>query len=358
MLDAYLDYFNGFIIILRHFQIRKIPIRIFHISIWYNIDMETAIEIALASDRNYFRGLAVTACSIAKSAAVEAKLRFHLLHIGLTEEDQKWLANRIRDFHAESEVVFHDVSCFDMSKFPAYASSRMAYARLFLPDLLPDCRYVIYSDVDILWQDDIADFWAIRGSVGLVGCVRELSARTVAQEQRWFEAHGLEFDGSRYFCTGISFYNLDEIRRRDAFKDVLEFGMRYSDFNCPDQAMMYATIGKEVLLLPDRWQQLARLGVAGRGQRMVLHYAGEAPWRISRTTKMLTDAQLLWFDMCAEVFGETKWRSLRKFYKTWEIIVYRAIFLIIFRIPPIHALFRAWLRRTGRGPFEESFHAG
>lgn len=84
---------------------------------------------------------------------------------------------------------------------------------------------------------------------------------------------------------------------------------------------------------------------------MVLHYAGEAPWKVSRVTRMLTDTQLLWFDACAEVFGETKWRSLRKFYQVWEIVAYRAIFLTIFRIPPLQALFRAWLRRTGRGPF-------
>ena len=98
--------------------------------------------------------------------------------------------------------------------------------------------------------------------------------------------------------------------------------------------------------------ELNRRGVVGGA--FELPDAGEAPWKASRITKMLTDVQLLWFDMCAEVFGETRWQSLRKFYKAWEIIVYRAIFLMIFRIPPIHALFRAWLRRTGKGPFEES----
>ena len=53
---------------------------------------EGFVEIALASDRNYFRGLAVTACSIAKSADRAATLRFHILHIGLTDEDRRWLA--------------------------------------------------------------------------------------------------------------------------------------------------------------------------------------------------------------------------------------------------------------------------
>ena len=327
--------------------------------ICYNIDMETAIEIALASDRNYFRGLAVAACSIAKSADATAKLRFHLLHAGLTEDDQRWLANRIRNFHVESEVVFYDVSSADMSDFPVYASSRMPYARLLLPRILPTVGHVIYSDVDVLWSADVSRLWALRTSIPLVGCVRELSSGTLKMEREWFGKNGLPFDETRYFCTGISLYHLSEIRRRDAFAAVLEFGRNYKGYNCADQSMMYGALGREVSHLPDCWQTFPRNGVrTKRGEPVVLHYAGEAPWKASRMTKMLTDTQLLWFDMCAEVFGETRWRSLRKFYKAREIIVYRAVFLAIFRIPPIHALFRAWLRRTGRGPFEESFHAG
>lgn len=317
--------------------------------------METAIEIALASDRNYFRGLAVAACSIAKSAAVEAKLRFHILHIGLTEDDQNWLANRIRSYHLESDIVFHDVSDADMSDFPVYASSKMPYARLLLPQILSPVKFVIYSDVDVLWSADVSDLWALRKSIPLVGCVRELSSGTLKMEQQWFCKNGLPFDAAHYFCTGISLYNLNEIHRRDAFAAVLEFGRNYKGYNCADQSMMYGALGKEVTLLPDRWQTFPRNGVKTKcGEPVVLHYAGEAPWKASRITKMLTDTQLLWFDMCAEVFGETKWQSLRNFYKVWEIVAYRAVFLAIFRIPPLHALFRAWLRRTGRGPFDES----
>ena len=316
---------------------------------------ESFVEIALASDRNYFRGLAVTACSVAKSADRAATLRFHILHIGLTEEDRRWLAGRIRSFHAASEVVYHDVETVDMSDFPVYASSRMTYVRLILPRLLLDCEYVLYIDVDILWQDDVVSLWNLRRSVELFGCVREPSAGTVAMERKWFLGNELPFDEARYFCAGISLYNLTEIRRRDAFAAVLEFGRTHKGFNCADQSMMYGALGREVTLLADKWQTFPRNGVkAKRGEPVVLHYAGEAPWKASRITRMLTDTQLLWFDMCAEVFGETRWQSLRKFYKVWEIAVYRAVFLAIFRIPPLHALFRAWLRRTGRGPFEES----
>lgn len=317
--------------------------------------MDECVEIALASDRNYFRGMAVTACSIAKHADERSKIRFHLLHIGFTEDDKVWLTEKIKAFHRLSEIVYYDVSDVDMSDFPVYASSKMTYARLVLPRLLPGIRYVLYSDVDILWLDDICGLWALRESVGLFGCVREPSAATVAIEYKWFSAEDLPFDADRYFCAGISLYNLNEVRRRDAFSAVLEFGRTHKGYNCADQSMLYGALGDEVFLLPDKWQVFPRNGVPGKkGDPMVLHYAGEAPWKFSRLSRMLTDVQLLWFEMAAEVFGETKWRSLRRFYSAWEIVVYRMIFLLIFRLPPVHALFRAWLKKSGRGPFEEA----
>ena len=317
--------------------------------------MDDVVEIALLSAWNYFRGMAVACCSIARRADPEAFLRFHILQSQFTEEGMRWLEDRIKSFHVHSEVVFHDVSEVDQLDLPAYSASKMTYARLLLPKLLPEAEAVVYSDVDTLWFADVCELWKLRHEVPLVGCSREQSAGTLAMERAWFESNGLPFDERRYFCAGVAVYNLCEIRQRDAFAPVLEFGRTHRGYNCADQSMMYGAIGNEVTLLPDKWQTFPRNGIkTKRGEPIVLHYAGEAPWKASRITKMLTDTQLLWFDMCAEVFGETKWRSLRKFYKVWEIVAYRAVFLAIFRIPPLHALFRVWLRRTGRGPFEES----
>lgn len=87
-----------------------------------------------------------------------------------------------------------------MSDFPVYASSRMTYARLMLPRLLSNYNYVLYVDVDVLWIEDVWELWNIRQSIGLFGCVREPSARTVEMERRWFTENGMPFDESRYLA--------------------------------------------------------------------------------------------------------------------------------------------------------------
>ncbi len=314
--------------------------------------MDDVVEIALAADRNYFCGMMVTACSIAKHAQQEARLRFNLLTLGFHDEDRQALDMAIKKCHPKSDVLFHDMAGVDLSDYPTYYSSQMAYARLLLPDILAPSRYVVYVDVDVLWMDDIVALWGLCGDVELVGCVKEHSAGTLEMERKWFSENGLPFDAENYFCTGISVYNLDAIRRENAFSAVFEFGRKYHGFHCADQSMMYGVLAKRVALLPDRWQVFPRLGV--NKTTKVLHYAGEAPWRCSKMTHMLTDTQLLWFEMCAECFGESRWQSLRRFYGAKEIIIGRSIFLMIFRLPPCRWLFKRWLKATGRGVFNES----
>lgn len=313
------------------------------------------MEIALAADLNYFCGMTVSACSIAMSASKAVRLRFHLLHLGFAETHRRQIEEAIALRHPDSEVVFIDMRHADLSRFPLYAESRMAYARLFLPELLRECRYVIYSDVDILWMSDVARLWQMRNQVDLVSCAHELSWKTIEQERRWFTGNGLPFDPEKYFCTGVSFYNLDAIRGQDAFRPVMDFGLKYNGFNCADQSMMYGALGTRVSLLPDEWMSFPRNGIrVPPGSPLVLHYAGEVPWKVTRVTHMVTDVQLLWFKLCADVFGESVWRSLRRFYTSGQIVMGRAVFLSIYRLPPIRWLFAALMHRMGRGTFDEA----
>ena len=124
------------------------------------------------------------------------------------EEEKANIRRLLTSAKTNCEVCYYDVSEIDLSGFPVYASSRMAYARLFLPKLLTNVKYVIYSDVDTLWLDDISDLWNLRDQVKMVCCVREQSEKTKDMEESWFVSNGMEFDRGKYFCTGVSFYNL------------------------------------------------------------------------------------------------------------------------------------------------------
>lgn len=313
------------------------------------------VEVALAADKNYIIGLTVAACSIAKSCSPETNLRFHILYSDFTEKDKASIKQKLLSSKSNCEICFYDVSDIDFSFFPLYASSRMTYARLTLPQLLTKTEFVIYTDVDTLWLDDISKLWQLKDEISLIACPREQSQKTVEMEEEWFTARNLKFDRANYFCAGISFYNLSAIRETGVFDKVLEFGKRFENFNCADQSMLYGAIGDKVKLLPDRWQTFPRNGIPdSSNQSVVLHYAGEVPWKVTSCTHLITDTQLLWFDACSLVFNESLWRSLRRFYSPFTIIKARLLFVALFKIWPVSILGNILLTCTGIKNFKET----
>ena len=87
---------------------------------------------------------------------------------------------------------------------------------------------------------------------------------------------------------------------------------------------------------------------------LVLHYAGEPPWSISNTSKMLTDTQLLWFCFDATIRGCTTWQSLRRYYSAMQIIISRLTFKIIMSTTITRHLFYWLLKSLGRWKFKET----
>jgi hypothetical protein len=119
--------------------------------------------------------------------------------------------------------------------------------------------------------------------------------------------------------------------------------------------MLYGAIGDKVKLLPDRWQTFPRNGIPNSsGKNIVLHYAGEAPWKVTSCTHLITDTQLLWFDACSLIFNESLWQSLRRFYSPFTIIKARLLFIALFKIWPISIFGSLLLKCAGVKKFEET----
>jgi len=127
------------------------------------------VEVAVASDANYFHGLLVTVSSLVLQADRSRALRIHVLDGGIPSEDFDFLATRMKSFHPHVEIVRHKIDDSVFVQFPPWAgNSKMTYARLLLPQLLTDASHVIYSDCDILWTRDVSKLWNLRG--GGNGC--------------------------------------------------------------------------------------------------------------------------------------------------------------------------------------------
>ena len=315
--------------------------------------MEEKIALALASDGNYFCGLFVTAASIARFADAKVELVFNILDGGISDEDWTYFVSRVKGLHKESE--FRRIR-LDEDRFAGFASwhgSKMTYARLLLPSLLPNDEFVVYCDVDFLWMDDVAKLWALRDRSVPLMSVPDVNETVKGWERAWFEGNGMVLDMTRYFCAGLILFNLRLFRAESLAEKSLAFIDAYHP-PMNDQAALNEVVKGRHVLLPIHWQLYSRDSpIESFVPPFVLHYAGDIPWKISKRSHMLTDVQLLWFVFDASIRGISAWRSLRRYYSACEIVFYRVTFKMVMGFPPLKATFDALMRKLGRWGFYE-----
>ncbi|WP_195564411.1 glycosyltransferase family 8 protein [Bacteroides xylanisolvens] len=312
--------------------------------------MET-VHIALPSDENYIIGLTATAGSIAYHASKDVKLFIHVLDGGIHDNTFEQFTQKIYRLHPSVEFSRIKVDEALFINFPMWAGNRMTYARLMLSKVLPDVKHIIYSDTDYLWLADIAELWAQRqDDVIFISTVDQ--GGTIEKEQVWAKSKGLDFDSTKYFCAGLSFYNLELFRKEHIIEKVDGFLKKYPDVLFADQTAMNHLLLGRVKLVDEKWQTLSMcLTPQNVGNPVAIHYAGDIPWTRSKFwTWALSDAILLWYAMMDEInqvpLGTTLRSKLtlwQRFYKRTLANIYKNKFTAVF--------FNVVLKVTGRSAY-------
>ena len=225
------------------------------------------VHIALVANERYRPGLECTKASMLQACVTPERLVFH-------EFGDKDMA----PFLAQMESELRDF----------YGSgSKLPYLRLFLPDLLPDCDWVLYADVDTLWFRDPCELWELRDESKSVCWVRDLE---VAQSETgwWAKEKGIpNVRKEKYACSGIALINLKRWRETDFIGRMRAFLKAHG---CPlhhDQDIMNflleddsRMLGEEwnTMIPPRKWQPCV-LHITGIGRRLngSDHYDGSVP---------------------------------------------------------------------------------
>lgn len=296
------------------------------------VSSSEAIQVALGCDQNYYCGLLVTAVSMARNCSPGSGITFNVLDGGLTPESKSELERKCRSVHSNCSFNWINVNTARFDKFPKFLDKgKMTYARLLLPEWLPNCDHIIYCDVDFLWLADIAELWRMRDEHILLQSVADGAPDSEANEKSWFESHGYTYDRNRYFCAGLCMMNLAKMRLEHASANLLSFIEQNPDIKAHDQtALNIMCHGRtDVRMLPNKWQlRTAPLMVATMPERPVIHFAADTPWRSLFFLRLLTDFHLLWFKIEAQIRGISTWTALHERYSAFRIITSRATFLI------------------------------
>ncbi len=317
--------------------------------------MET-VHIALASNQNYFCGLLTTAGSIACHASKDVKLMFHILDGGINDLSFSDMETKIGKLHPHTS--FHRISVDEnlFRNYPEWAGNRMAYARLMLPDALPDITHIVYSDVDFLWLIDIAELWAMRSDDATLLGVRD-GLYTIASEEKWAKIHNLPFDPERYFCSGMSLYNLERFRNEKVIEQIVSFLDKYPDVQFPDQFALNHILRDDVVLLPKKWQVFStELTQEMLNGPLAIHYAGDAPWNRGKFwIYSISDSTRLWYAMFDHINGVTSGSSIKSHLNLWQRI-YKRFLADINRHSITRKAFKLLLRSSGRSSYIKNFN--
>lgn len=119
-----------------------------------DLNIKRGIPVFLSSDNNYAPFVATTIASIMDNT--KAFINFYILDGGIKIEN----VNRIRDLRklfSNFTIEFIEINTREKFKnFPTRLHFSIdMYTRFLIPELKPELKKVIYSDVDVIFNDDI-----------------------------------------------------------------------------------------------------------------------------------------------------------------------------------------------------------
>ena len=214
------------------------------------------VHVAVAANHRYVRGLKATLVSMVRASKAPERLVFHVFSDGLTDEDQLELKRLVRDEGLLTELIFRAPDMSQITaRFKTYYGTHTAFLRLFLPDLLPDLDWVLWSDVDTLWFRDPAELWRERDETVSVLWSRDIPS-TRANLKGWHRKWDADFDVRRYGCSGVLLMNLRKMRETDFIGRCVAFVDCVHDTPFADQAVLNQLCNRDSKFVDDRWDLL------------------------------------------------------------------------------------------------------
>lgn len=172
------------------------------------------VEIALASDANYYHGLALALASVLKNTSHLDDAGIHILDGGLHPWQKNVLRQKVSEKNSGIHLVFHPLNPEKFIGLKLMKGSALPYARLLLPELLPDLQEIIYLDVDVYYGMDLWALWTVDVSRHAVAAVRDSTIRRLVDDCPWIQ-EGSPNAEKHYFNSGVLKINLLYWRMHD-----------------------------------------------------------------------------------------------------------------------------------------------
>lgn len=168
------------------------------------------IPIAFAFDNNLAMPAAVCIYSLLASAEQQTAYDIYVLHRSGEQLDLS-LVERVLAQYPDSTLTLREVGSEFDSSFEIRGITTPAYYRLLIPELIPEHDRIIYSDVDVIFRQDLSRVYAAEMGDCLVAGVNDLAH--IDPDLRAHYEGTLGLDPQGVICSGFLVMDGEKLRR-------------------------------------------------------------------------------------------------------------------------------------------------
>lgn len=212
-----------------------------------------AIPVFFAADDKYIQFMMVTMKSIIDHASNKYYYKLHVLHTDITKEHQEFVKQQET---GNCKIFFHDVTR-ELQKIEKKLSVRdyysaTTYYRLFIAEMFPKYKKVLYIDSDTIIREDIANMYLYDLEKNYIGAVRD---QLVVQTDIYgnYVEKVLGISRGAYFNAGVVLINCEQFRDKHMLKQFVDLLNTYTFVVAQDQDYLNILCKDNVLWLDPRW---------------------------------------------------------------------------------------------------------
>ncbi|MCQ2390299.1 MAG: hypothetical protein MJ240_02645 [Kiritimatiellae bacterium] len=314
------------------------------------------LHIVYATDSRYLFPTLVAAASAVLHASDRRRIAIDILDCGLSETEWASFVEGFRrqlgtDFALTRHLI--DMQAYD--EFKAWHTSRGIYARLDIPQILPNEDWCVYADGDTLFTSDpLALAEVFDPTYAIMGHLDD------NVDIPWYGEHGFRLHPETQICAGFILLNLDWFRRNDGTRKCFELLSHYPDMPYNDQDALNIVCEGKIGVLPDNWGKFTyntnRETVPG-----CFHYVSDRPWELGTNGFLpLRGTDVIWYRIKALATGAdahscpttTKVRYFHVWAKTAFV---KTVVILLNALPGLRGRFSHNLRRTWSDAFISRF---
>lgn len=210
------------------------------------------ITVVFASNQKGVMPLSVAIWSVVETAAESTSFEICVLSDGIEAESQEKIKSLVEKAGRRHRIRFIDVSLIIPESVKVNENwPKAAWARVFLPDLLPDVSRVIYLDIDTMACTDLKELYSTHMGDNALGVVLEHESH---ERSHFNERLQIPLDCPGYFNSGVLLMNLAVFRRDRLVEKIMTFAeTKASILYCPDQDALNGALCNRIQILHPRW---------------------------------------------------------------------------------------------------------